>query len=264
MKVSNFPSPRASIPKISSPNQDTPDSPLPNLVAEVVSCETVPQFHFGHFEVIYASPQEDIILSNNTNNNTLLHNIFTECSGRFGSLVKLAKLCIFEIDDPSVLIVKLIEQSRLVGHFTAVKRQIRYFEDENKALLTVQSARSPPLPNDRIQILEHKLSECEERIKLLKGTIMNIENETFRESMKEWKLAAQVRLTKRTAKVEALAKEVEKTTTQLQTLEKRVTLMRQRRSQYARYFTENPNPSLRINGRIEDLLRRYGEQNGNL
>jgi hypothetical protein len=53
---------------------------------------------------------------------------------------------------------------------------------------------------------------------------------------------------------------MEAVTVRLQKLDKRVRLLQQRRSQYSRYFTENPNPSLRISRRLEKMDN--GDENG--
>jgi hypothetical protein len=87
--------------------------------------------------------------------------------------------------------------------------------------------------------------------------MIGIEIDSLQANVEESRLAGQVRLAREGAEVEALDTAVQELKTILQGLEKRVALMLQRRSQYAPLFTENPDPRLRVNERIEDLIRRF-------
>jgi predicted nucleic acid-binding Zn-ribbon protein len=131
---------------------------------------------------------------------------------------------------------------------------------ENAALLAVRSGRAATSSTAGTAALQKALADCNSRIASLREGFLSIEGETMRANSEEWKAAGQVRLARQAAEVETLAAEVDGLARRLETLERRLGLMRQRRSQYASLFTENPDPTLRIRGSLGDILRRFAEQ----
>jgi alanyl-tRNA synthetase len=170
--------------------------------------------------------------------------------------VNLAKTYVFDSDDPVLLITFLIKRSRNLAGLAALDRRLEEVSAENAAMI---AARASAELSPRVIALRKEFALAQERIARLKKVIFESESEQLKATIQERKVTGQARLAKEGAEVEALSTEVEALEKKVQGLEKRVMLMRQRRSQYAPYFTENPDPSLRIDGRIEDVLRRFAE-----
>jgi hypothetical protein len=68
-----------------------------------------------------------------------------------------------------------------------------------------------------------------------------------------------VRMKREKDAIDQLESDVEGMRLKLEMMDRRISLMSQRKSELSALFTANPDPSLRTGDRIEDLLRRFVE-----
>jgi hypothetical protein len=136
-----------------------------------------------------------------------------------------------ETDDPRILIVRFIEQSRILDHNRVLEKRIEDPENENAELLSVITG-APHNPVGPLFLAKP----------IKRGQDVRVD------------------LTQEKEEVDALQNEVVRLGMTVNALEKRIGLMRQKRSQYSEYFTRNPKVISRVGDQIADLLKRYAEQ----
>jgi seryl-tRNA synthetase len=138
-----------------------------------------------------------------------------------------------------------------------LEKRIRELESANDELLSLIGGR--PVDGRMVNpfFLPKLIGEAEERIVKLRKTVAALERGVSEAGWKEED--AKKEYGREMMNVAALQKDVSTLQTNVQGLEKRIELMRQRRSHYAGYFRAHPDPALRVGETIDEMLRRWGE-----
>jgi hypothetical protein len=189
---------------------------------------------------------------------TLLSKIHASCTDRLDRLIGVARSCDPRTDDQAALIVGLIERSRHLNHYHTLEKRTKELETKNADLLAV--VRGEPDSRGVVHplFLPKLIGEARNKIVHLRKIIAALESNESKAVSTGDELG--ITLARENAELGTLRDEVAILKMMVKSIENRIELMRQRRSQYAQFFIQNPNPSLKVGDPISNLLKLWEDQ----
>ncbi|OHS94524.1 hypothetical protein TRFO_39314 [Tritrichomonas foetus] len=170
------------------------------------------------------------------------------------ALIKMSRSRFPATKDSKELIIKLVEQSRALHEFQFIEKRVKYFEKENRDLMANPTSKPKVTISQQRELkkLTKDLADAEKKIEHLKllnakplqqgqpKNIFEIDDE-----LGALKIDNQVALTKEKESLASIKSEVDELQSQVDTVEKRIALMKQKKSNYAKenlISQEEPRP----------------------